>query len=387
MRTRSRAPNTLASTAARASRLRSWSASDFWNASEERNASCSTPSSSATGRARSSAAASDGPHLAHLRQHLALPEAGQLRAVEVVDRGRAGRRRCGRRGRRLRAARLLGRGRGLAAPGPRRAVRRRPAARRPAGGRTRRCGAAVGGRRRCGAAGDSGTSGSGGVSGSGGRGRRDRDRGRRDVAATPARRRAAAGRRASARWPAASGAPAGAPAAGRGSPPSRSSLCTATSPSANATSVRSSNASAWRARSARASAVTGAVRGGSPSWRVEEHEAHVLGQVAEQLAEVLAALHELVDGHEQAGRVARGHEVGDPHQRRGVDHAEDRAGVVERHPAVARGRELVEHGDGVAGRAAAGARDEVERGVLDLDRPRRSRCGAAPCRARRGRGA
>ena len=90
-------------------------------------------------------------------------------------------------------------------------------------------------------------------------------------------------------------------------------------------------------------------------------------EVGDQLADVLAALDELVDEHEQRRGVLGDDALDDAQEHGLVDRAEQPAHVVGAQRAVERGRELVEPGDGVAERPARVAGDQAERGVVDVE--------------------
>ena len=338
--------------------------------SAEPNASCSTPSSSATGRARSSAAASDGRTSRTCGTTSLCQRRGQLRAVEVVDRGRARRAAARRRGRRLGAA-----------AAPRRRARPRGAAGSGGCGGASSGGSSAGalGRRRgrrAAAAGD-GRLRRGGRRlrderlrrrlGQRGRGGRDRDRGRRRRrrlqrvdAAQQGVERALAGRArqahqqelqrqarvaALAQLALHRHEPVGEarPACGRRRP----------RPGAPARRGRRRSPAPWR--------------GGSPSWRVRNtrRTCSVRSPSSWPRSWPPSTSSSTSTSRPAASRAAT----------RSASRVSVAASTTPRiapasasvDPAVARGRELVEHGDGVAERAAAGARDQVERGVLDLD--------------------
>ena len=94
--------------------------------------------------------------------------------------------------------------------------------------------------------------------------------------------------------------------------------------------------------------------------RADDHEvAEPLEQVLDEAARVLAGFDDSVDDPEHPGAVAGGECVDDVAEERvrGVAEQRDRRPVVDAVRGGA-GHELVEHGQGVAHRAAAGAHDE-----------------------------
>ena len=107
---------------------------------------------------------------------------------------------------------------------------------------------------------------------------------------------------------------------------------------------------------------------------------HQVAQPAQQVlgeaARVLAGLDDLVDDAEDGRAVDGGERVDDLVEQGLGGEAEQGGGqVVGDAGRTGAAEQLVEHGEGVAGGAAAGAHDERQRGRLDRDAPPSRRAG------------